>query len=66
MSSADLDTIDILRERLKEYRQMLEICFHFIYKTSDDSDETANRILARLDSYGIGSEEPKVQFKKED
>lgn len=51
----------ILRDRLKEYKSLLHITYHFIESASLNKQdrEKAEKILSTLDQHGIGDTTPK-------
>lgn len=53
---------EILRERLQEYRALLEGCYLRIQKTPLDTDST---ILEALEKHGIGTGEVRPIYKKD-
>lgn len=60
----ELNAIDILRERLKEYKDLLEICYLYI---KEDTPKTITRdsLVEKLEDHGIGDTEQRPIIKKD-
>lgn len=64
MNDPEIDTIDILRDTVKEYRDLLNICYYFIMDKNPNDDKAEN-LLTKLHEYGIGDPTPKPIDKKD-
>lgn len=57
--------IDLLRERVKEYRELLEIGYHIMRDPAAIPTETYEKYLTKLQDHGIGETEEKGWHKKD-
>lgn len=62
------EEVHILRDRLREYKNLLTLLYHFIDSASlgKDDRETAQKILATLDKHGVGDTEARPILDKGD
>jgi len=52
--------LEILRERLQEYRSLLELIYNMLHDPKGPpTDEAIEKFLGRLNEYGIGDTEEK-------
>lgn len=57
MKQARSQELEILRERVKEYRQLLELSYSIIYRPGPLSPDTFLRFKKKLFSHGIPEDE---------
>lgn len=56
MTIEESDTIEILRDRLKEYRELLEVCYNYLDRPNK-TEAAADKIKKKLNEHGVGTRE---------
>lgn len=65
--SVETEIERILRDRLKEYKGLLEVCYNFLDELDGDEDlsNKIENILSKLDEHGIGDTTPKPIVRRD-
>jgi hypothetical protein len=61
------EEIHILRDRMREYKELLDVAYHFIESAALNKDdrEKAEKILSSLDQHGIGDTTPQPIVRRD-
>lgn len=59
------EEMEIVRSRLREYRELLETCYHFIKANFQKSNSVPyQRLIEQLEQHGVHERQPKPIFDR--